>query len=406
MKSSDLSYIIDEDFQQEVQDFFSFATGFGVVFIDNEGNHIGEGSNFCRFCKRINETEEGAHYCALSNKQAIEIGLTTKEPCVYVCHAGLINIEIPLIYDNQCVGAITAGQVLCEDMGDYPKDENADKVNWLESEELTEYYNEISVLSRKQIEATAAALANISNYILQKVAYGQIQQDLAANREKLLLYEKQQIELEHQLKLAQLDALQKQVTPHFIFNVINSVSRLISMEEYDTARKMLDAFAEMMRYSLSDISSTVSLCQELGYIQNYLTIQKIRFGDRIDYRISCDPELENLHIPFFSLQPLVENSIKHGLLNQPYGGRLRLQCAKEGEVCYIKLEDDGEGMEEELAAEIRASYLTMEKQDSRKHIGLYNCYNRLKILFGERVEFELTSQKGKGTRILIKILLQ
>lgn len=405
IKNFDLSYIIDDDFRQEVQDFFAFATGFGVVFIDHEGHHIGAGSNFSNFCKCMNDSTESAKHCTKSNQKAIQIGLTSKYPCIYLCHAELINIEIPLIYDDCCVGAITAGQVLCEDPQSYPKDEASDFATWDNGTELSEYYKEIKVLSRKQIDATTAALTNISNYILQKVAYGQIQKDLSANREKLLLYEKQQIEMKHQLKLAQLDALQKQVTPHFIFNVINSVSRLISLSDYDTAKQMLDAFAEMMRYSLSNVTSTVSLHQELNYIENFLTIQKIRFGELIHFKINCDSALYKLRIPFFSLQPLIENSVKHGILNRTMPGSIEMSCTFEREDCHIHIVDNGEGIEGIQLEFIRENYLTSQRKNGHsKHIGLYNCYNRMKMLFGEDIHFQINSVLGKGTNIHIKIV--
>ncbi len=397
-----LGQIIGEDYRQEVQEFFAFATGFGVVFIDNEGRHIGPGSNFSRFCNGINACPEGAARCAGSNRQAMGIGLGTLQPCIYICHAGLINIEIPLIYEGQCVGALTAGQVLCEDDEGYPKDQPFDYSHWPEAETLRGYYTELPRRSRKQIEATAAALAGISSYILQKVAYGQIQADLAANREKLLLYEKQKLELENQLKRAQLDALQKQVTPHFIFNVINSVSRLISLSEYATAQEMLDSFAKMMRYSLSSVQPEVFLEQELGYIQNYLTIQRIRFGQAVRYEIECDARLHKLRIPFFSLQPLVENSLEHGLLSCQAGGRLRLCCTMEEGSCHIRLSDDGTGISPARLAQIRAECLSKNPAaPPREHIGLYNCFTRLSLLFGEGLSFDIQSQPGKGTAIHI-----
>lgn len=127
--------IITETFQNEIQHSFSLATGFGVVFTDAEGRHIGSGANFCKFCDKLNETQKGAQYCTLSNKHAIDIALETNKPCVYICHAGLVNIEIPLIYNNQCVGAITAGQVICTEPNDYPKDAACKELNWLENPE-------------------------------------------------------------------------------------------------------------------------------------------------------------------------------------------------------------------------------------------------------------------------------
>ena len=267
MSTFDLRSIITEEFQNEIQDSFAFATGFGVVFTDAEGNHIGPGGNFCRFCNKINETPEGAHYFSLSNKHAIELALAAKKPSIYICHAGLVNIEIPLIYENQCVGAITAGQVLCSEDNIYPEDEIASEINWLADPELAYFYSEIEIMDRKKIEATTTALSNLTNYVIQKLAYSQIQEKLAKQSEALL-------KAEHQLKLAQLDALQKQVTPHFIFNVINSISRLLSLEEYDTAEQMLNSFSQMLRYTLSNMKMSVLLEEEINYIKNYLTIQK------------------------------------------------------------------------------------------------------------------------------------
>ena len=108
-----LKEILTEDFIERFQESFAFATGFGVVFVDLNGNHIGEGSNFSKFCREINRTKEGAAYCANTNRKAIEDAMRTKKPSIYVCHAGLINIEIPLTYEGEYIGAFTAGQVLC-----------------------------------------------------------------------------------------------------------------------------------------------------------------------------------------------------------------------------------------------------------------------------------------------------
>ena len=168
------------------------------------------------------------------------------------------------------MGAITAGQVLCdEDV--YPKEEVASQVQWLSDPELAAYYAEIEVMSRQKIEATTQALSNLTNYIVQRLAYSQIQEQLAKKTKELLI-------AENQLKQAKLDALQKQIAPHFIFNVLNSISRLLSMGDYTTAKTMLNAFTGMMRYALSNMQSSVFLEKELAYVENYLSIQKIRFG--------------------------------------------------------------------------------------------------------------------------------
>ena len=391
----ELRDIVTEAFQSEIQDAFAYATGFGVVFVDRAGRHIGKGSNFCRFCTAINENPETRKFCELSNRKAIALALKKEIPSIYVCHAGLINIEIPLIHDGIYLGAITAGQVFCDEMDYYPKDSVTESKDWISKSEYGEYLKEIKVLTRQQIEATTTALRNISGYIMQTVAYGKTQQEL-------LLYEKRQIELEHQLKLAELDALQKQVTPHFIFNVINSVSRLIAMREYDTAGEILTSFAQMMRYTLSDIRSSVSLRQELEYIRHYLAIQQIRFGERIHYRIECDSKTEQMEIPFFSLQPLVENSIEHGLLKLEKGGELTLECVCGNECCDIVLTDNGVGIAPEKLAEIKSSLQCPQFSKPGKHVGLYNSYHRLKHLYQENFIFTIESDTNKGTVVRIR----
>jgi len=210
----ELRDILTDEFKEQFQDSFAHTTGFGVVFVDLDGNHIGEGSNFTPFCAEINKTAEGAEYCSKTNRNAIEIAIATNKPCIYVCHAGLINIEVPVKYNGEYIGAFTAGQVLCSDMDSYPKDDEPTTMAWLETEEATEYFKKIKVLTRQQIESTAKALENITNYIIQNLMYSKLQESLIEEQNKAIAFDKAKAEMEHALKLAELDALQKQVTPH------------------------------------------------------------------------------------------------------------------------------------------------------------------------------------------------
>lgn len=399
----ELKDILTEEFLGQFQDSFAFATGFGVVFVDLDGNHIGGGSNFSKFCEEINKTKEGASYCAQTNRNAIDIAIRSKKPSIYVCHAGLINIEIPLTFDGEYIGAITAGQVLCSDMDCYPKDTKSSTMPWLKTEEAAEFFKNIKILTNQQIEATAIALENFTNYIIQNTMYNKLQEMLNEEHNKNLIYERKQIEMEHQLKLAELDALQKQVTPHFVFNVISSISRLISMKEYPEAINMLDSFAQMLRYNLSSISSEITLGQELNYIKNYLTIQKNRFSERIEYEIDANEDILSLVIPYFSLQPLVENAIEHGLLPLPNGGKVSISCKTTDERYTIEICDNGIGIDSEYLEEIKNNLLANKNMHQNHHIGLYNCYRRFKLMYGENADLSITSKTNNGTRICINI---
>lgn len=398
-----LKDILTSEFIERLQDSFAFATGFGVVFVDLDGNHIGEGSNFSRFCREINKTKEGASYCASTNRKAIDIAIKTKKPSIYVCHAGLINIEIPLTYEGEYIGALTAGQVLCSDQDIYPKDSDLSTIPWLKTDEAKEYFRNIKTLTRQQIEATAISLENITNYIIQTAMYNKLQEKLTEERSRRLKYEKRQMEMEHQLKLAELDALQKQVTPHFIFNVINSVSRLISLRKYKSAKNMLDSFSQMLRYSLYDISSIITLGHELNYIENYLKIQKHRFSDRLEYELVIQDDVLDQSIPYFSLQPLVENAIEHGLLPLEDGGLLKLICQKANGYICIDIIDDGVGIDKVKLSEIKDMIDSGEKSLETSHVGLRNCYRRFRLMYGDKVKFSFDSAVDKGTRVSIRI---
>lgn len=401
--SISLHDIVTEEFQKEIQDSFAYATGFGVMFIDPEGKHIGKGGNFTRFCTAINNKREWAQYCELSNRQAIALAMGNNTPSIYICHAGLVNIEIPLIFEGHHVGAITAGQVLASDPDYYPRDTVSSKIDWLDNPELAEYFKDIKTLSIQQIEATTTALANMSNYIVQRYAYAKMQEDLLKKENELLLYQKKQLESEHQLMQARFDALQKQVMPHFIFNVINSMHRLISMKNYKTAKEKISSFSFMMRYTLSNLQSTVSLEQEMDFIRHYLMIQKIRFNDRLEYDLQCNQEMKSLQIPFFSIQPLVENSIEHGVLKLPSGGKILFSChIDEGEY-RILIRDNGVGIGKKRLDEIRKKYVQTGQSRSGEHLGVYNCYNRFKLMYGTGFRLDMQSREEGGLEVVIAI---
>ena len=158
----------------------------------------------------------------------------------------------------------------------------------------------------------------------------------------------------------------------------------------------------MMRYTLSNLQSSVLLEKELEYVKNYLSIQKIRFGDCIDYRILCDPAMKTMRIPFFSLQPLVENSIEHGLLPKGNGGKVTITCTRKDNCDTIVICDNGVGISEQQLEMLRNT-LAIPGDVSGQHVGLQNCYKRFQLMFEQRFSFSLASTADAGTEITITI---
>jgi LytS/YehU family sensor histidine kinase len=166
-------------------------------------------------------------------------------------------------------------------------------------------------------------------------------------RHATLQLRNQELEREIALKLAaeaRLSSLESRIHPHFLFNALNSVSALIR-EDPERAERLVERIAALLRSSLDADSSLVSLETELKIVEDYLEIEKTRFGARLQYRIDVPADLDTVEIPRFSLQTLVENSVKYVVSRRPEGGIIRIHAVRSGERAHIEVADDGPGFD-------------------------------------------------------------
>jgi two-component system LytT family sensor kinase len=198
---------------------------------------------------------------------------------------------------------------------------------------------------------------------------------------------------ERLLVQARLSALSSQINPHFLFNTLNTVSSLIRTRP-EEARRVVHRLSSILRRLLRKTDSFAPLRDELQFIDDYLSIEMVRFGDNLRVVKEVDGDVLDSQIPAMILQPLVENSIRHGLANKLQGGRIRLAARRSepGRVLLI-VEDDGVGIEE-------AKLSTLLEQAG---IGVSNVNERLHVLFGDNYRLSVDSQPGQGTRTEIDI---
>jgi two-component system, LytTR family, sensor kinase len=205
------------------------------------------------------------------------------------------------------------------------------------------------------------------------------------------------LEEQHLLLLqARMEALQNQINPHFLFNTLNSVSSLVRFDP-DTAREVIIKLATILRRLLNSSESFVPLREEIDFIDNYLDIEVVRFG-RDKLRVIKDLEPESLEtlVPAMLLQPLVENSIKHGLASKVEGGSIYLRSRLGVKELIIEVEDDGVGISGAQSIE-KANGFT------RTGIGMANIAERLKVLYGDTSKITVESQSGKGTLVRLRL---
>lgn len=222
-------------------------------------------------------------------------------------------------------------------------------------------------------------------------------------------------------KQAEYLALQNQINPHFLYNTLEGIRSEALIAGVDSIAEMTEALATFFRYTISHVEHLVLLEDELANIENYYYIQQFRFGDKLQLNIEYDSqgqeeepdEMEILQycLPKLTLQPIVENSIYHGIERKVGKGHLNIKITVTESRLIIKISDDGLGMEEEKVVELneRLKGLSMDdvdpKTDKQGGIAILNVNNRIRLLFGEEYGIYVYSQKDAGTDVEITLPL-
>lgn len=211
-----------------------------------------------------------------------------------------------------------------------------------------------------------------------------------------------------QLELAQLDetkqqtaraevrALRAQISPHFVYNALNTISSLIRTDQ-ERARDLLREFAEFTRYSFRTSHMYTTLQEEMRNIDRYLTIEQARYGDRLQIRERFSPEVMHVTVPFLVLQPLVENAVKHGIAKKPAGGTVTVVAQDHGAQVLISVEDDGVGMDADLLKD------GLDSHKGGAHVGLGNINQRMQMVYGNEYALVVDTAPDAGMKITLRV---
>jgi two-component system LytT family sensor kinase len=196
---------------------------------------------------------------------------------------------------------------------------------------------------------------------------------------------------------AKLDALRAQINPHFLFNTLNTIA-MKARTDPEEARRLLVRLSDFLRYAIKHTGHLAPLGEEYFFVRTYLFLERARFGDRLKVRYDVDPQCLSLPVPVLTIQPLVENAVKHGIASQPEGGLVELKARLEpiGGVLRIRVTDNGVGIENSRLV----SLLSVGNGD---YSALANIYERLVRLYGGRASLDVTSSKGKGTTVSLSL---
>ena len=214
---------------------------------------------------------------------------------------------------------------------------------------------------------------------------------LVDSRDKVARKAAETAQLNEELSKAQLAALLRQMEPHFMFNTLNSIAGLVRDDRKAAAVDMIVGFGDLLRRASQDQKPEVTLAEELEYLQRYIDIQKVRFGERLRYSTDIPQALMEARVPSLLLQPLAENAIKHGVADRVAGGEIRVAAAREGTTLRLAVYNDGPAFAPDWESESAG-------------VGLANLRTRLRIMHGDAADLSVTSVAG-GVEVAVTLPL-
>jgi LytS/YehU family sensor histidine kinase len=211
------------------------------------------------------------------------------------------------------------------------------------------------------------------------------------SRERLALQQTEAARLNAELSKAQLNALRRQIEPHFLFNTLNAIAGLVRERKNDVAVVMIAGLSDFLRRVVEDSNrQQVPLGEELEFAQKYLDIQKMRFAERLQVTIDVSTELFPAQVPSLILQPMVENAVKHGIAKRVQGGTIRIAALRSNGRLTLSVYNDGPS-------------LPAEWEKTRSGVGISNVRTRLQSLYAGEFELSIKNQDPGGVEVSVSV---
>ncbi|MBQ1252569.1 MAG: histidine kinase [Firmicutes bacterium] len=375
---------------EAMQVAFKDLTGLNMVILDSRGVPLVGGEAFAacsHSCRERTNLLGQSHLTAPMHSSMM--AQDHDWAVAYRCRCGMMELSYSLNGEDGNMGTILCGHFLLE--GD------------LDPEKVPA---DVLVLTETQCDSLCRYLGVTGRKIVELVDNSNARIHMEGQQKTYMDFMKKQRQLEEDLKAAQLSALQYQVNPHFLFNSLNTIARVALIEGDKHTEKLVSALARLMRYSLYQVKSTVTLEEEVKTVNDYLMIQETRFQGRLSHRIDIEPSVLMAKMPCMILQPLVENACQHGLEPTKRGGIITIQGWLENGNVFLEVTDNGVGMSEEQQRSIfNLEDIQSTKKDKRGGIGMNNVLSRLQYHFGSDCAWDIHSVLNKGTTLQISFPL-
>lgn len=371
--------LIDEDQLVTAQKMMCHLINLSIVTIDADGRFYGEHTDSTPACPLSTVSNECSFTCIKAHSTLHESMVNNPRSQICECKWGVKNCISPVIVENVYLGAVIIGHFLVG--------ENEGEHNQI----CSDRFSKIPVISKDTLPKLLDCGDFISGYLSEIASKKITEQKLRSETLEKLRYAEEN-------QKAQLKTLSAQINPHFLFNTLNSITRMAFLEDAQNTKEMTYCLSDLLRYNLKQTEEFPTIGSEIANIRRYLHIQDIRYNDRIHHYIDISSQINDCRIPSMLLQPIVENALIHGLEPKIEGGSIYITSEVNCNHIKILIRDTGVGIKPKKLKDF-----FMENLKSNTGLGIRNSHQRLQGYFGSDYGLKITSRENVETVVEIKL---
>ena len=352
-----------------------------LAIFDADNELVYRTYDYPTFCRNHCGVREDVNRCPLIGEKPHFTPPIYEGVSACACQYGLWVYTLPIVAEDEFLGYIQAGHIrtgASVAVGEVPKD-----------------------LPYQTPDSTVLGIIEVMNKLSESIrnhySFCRMQAALSLNTRELSDQRKADILLQESLKTSQDQAFNLQINQHFLFNTLSTIASMAIKEDAMETYQAVGDLAQLLRYTLRTDSNFVPLSKELEYVRNYLNLQKLRFGKRLEVNYEILGGLEEEQVPFNFLQPVAENCFKHAFKDSRDKMKILIRVDADAEYLYFTVRDNGKGMTKERVAQLQEKIAT-----SKSDRGTTMVVGKLRSLYGDKVSYDIDSNE-KGTTVRITI---
>ena len=399
-----LENLLDLPKLEKIQESLSNATGIAMVTVDYKGNPITVESNFSPFCLERRKIKACKQNCFFSDAYGSLKAAMLNTPYIYKCPAGLIDCAVPIIFQENHLGAVLMGQAKC--CGDTDSLEQVNKmiqseVNLDDYPRLKKFFEEARIIDVDQIRHTANLMKTLVEEMMEKQFTKRKQEDLYSRMDSL---RNKMILLTDKLKTKKSDDGRGNYAGSLMLSAFNILNTLAVSEEADGTSEAIGLYADILKYFYDTPKDFASIQTEISFLKSAVKIMERNFGRKISLHVNVSLNGEELLIPPCTLYPFIENAVVHGILPSSEDGVIDLNIYSSGNDTVCEISDNGVGFNEAEKITLKAK---RDKKESAhlSSLDIYTARKRLEKIYGrDEVSIEaLPNPDGRGTLMRLSI---